>query len=177
MGTGQAQIDPGDEALVALLVPARQSRVRTATIVAALAVILVLVLVVAGSGLLAPRAAVEMDSATTDGKTATVTFTVHNDGWTSIRLVSFDASADGLASVHAALPKSRTIPPGKSVEVRVVATLADCERLSNSHQDSVRLRVTNGIGATVAQTENVRYISSWLESLTASCSSVPQASG
>src|SRR5450432_1059630 len=99
--TQEATADPTDE-LIALLVPRRQSRVRTVLVCGVVVATLAGFGVVRASGVVVPRLRVELQSSAV-GRDGSVTAVVRvdNDGWTT-------ATIDGLGTSRPGLLRPRT---------------------------------------------------------------------
>ena len=143
-----AQGEPTDttDELIALIVPARQSRLRTAFVCLAVVIALASFAALRSFGIVVPRLRAETQSSAM-GPRGDVTIVVRlvNDGKIATRIEALDATQGGLSHPTILTPLPLTITAGGSVDITMHWSTHDCAAARFRAAKRFRIRARSGL--------------------------------
>ena len=143
--TQEATTDTTDE-LVALLVPPRQSRLRTALVCLTVLVVLAGFAALRSFGVVVPRLHAELRStAVGPAGDVTVVMRVSNDGRTTARIEGVDANENGLSQPAIATHLPLTLAAGKSVDITMHWEAHHCRAVTHGEAGHFGIRARSGL--------------------------------
>jgi hypothetical protein len=154
--TQEATTDTTDD-FVALLVPPRQSRLRTALVCLSVLGALGGFAAVRSSGIVVPRLRAELQSSAVgpDGD-VTVVMRVSNDGRTTARIEGVDANENGLSQPAIATHLPLTLAAGKSVDITMHWEAHHCSAVTQGEAGHFGIRARSGLPVASAHDYPVR---------------------
>ena len=163
--TQEATTDPTDD-LVALLVPPRQSRLRTAFVCLAVLAALAGFTALRSSGVVVPRLRAELrSSAVGPGGDVTVVMRVSNDGRTTARIEGVDANENGLSQPAIATHLPLTLAAGKRVDITMHWKAHNCLGVTHGEAGHFGIRARSGLPVATEREYPVRTSDTFMSRL------------